>query len=105
METTPINKNPKKRKLVVDESDDEEIHVAKSRSIKAFFPPSVSMEKRKVEDPLLQNRIDQANENEKGWRRQLGEYMDRKRKLEEPSEQSRLLSEIPKVIPETVDTQ
>ncbi|KAI5408178.1 hypothetical protein KIW84_054131 [Lathyrus oleraceus] len=31
-------------------------------------------------------------------------YMDRKMKLESPSEQSRLLSEIPKVIPEMVDT-
>jgi hypothetical protein len=30
--------------------------------------------------------------------------MDQKQKLESPSEQSRLLSEIPKVIPEMVDT-
>ncbi|XLS50221.1 hypothetical protein HN51_010898, partial [Arachis hypogaea] len=32
-------------------------------------------------------------------------YMDRKTKLETPSEQSRLLSDIPKVIPETVDVK
>ncbi|CAJ2640614.1 unnamed protein product [Trifolium pratense] len=51
---------------------------------------------------LLRNRIDLANE--KGWRRELAQYMDQKQKLESPSEQSRLLSEIPKVIPEMVDT-
>ncbi|KAI5408184.1 zinc finger CCCH domain-containing protein 44 isoform X3 [Lathyrus oleraceus] len=51
---------------------------------------------------VLRNRIDLANE--KGWRRELAQYMDRKMKLESPSEQSRLLSEIPKVIPEMVDT-
>ncbi|XP_073226041.1 uncharacterized protein At5g08430-like isoform X2 [Cicer arietinum] len=51
---------------------------------------------------LLRNRIDLANE--KGWRRELAQYMDRKLKLESPSEQSRLLSEIPKVIPEMVYT-
>ncbi|KAH1226399.1 Uncharacterized protein GmHk_11G033064 [Glycine max] len=50
---------------------------------------------------LLQNLIDQANE--KGWRRQLSEYMDQKLKLETPLEQSRLLNDIPKVIPEIVD--
>ncbi|XP_052115501.1 uncharacterized protein At5g08430 isoform X3 [Arachis duranensis] len=52
---------------------------------------------------LLQNRI--ALANEKGWRKELFEYMDRKTKLETPSEQSRLLSDIPKVIPETVDVK
>ncbi|XP_057434255.1 zinc finger CCCH domain-containing protein 19-like isoform X2 [Lotus japonicus] len=51
---------------------------------------------------LLQNRIDQANE--KGRRRELSEYLDRKLKLETPLEQSLLLSNIPKVIPEIVDT-
>nr|XP_025643139.1 uncharacterized protein At5g08430 isoform X2 [Arachis hypogaea] len=52
---------------------------------------------------LLQNRI--ALANEKGWRKELFEYMDRKTKLETPSEQSRLLSDIPKVIPEIVDVK
>ncbi|KAL2333170.1 hypothetical protein Fmac_014383 [Flemingia macrophylla] len=51
---------------------------------------------------LLQNRIDQANE--KGWRRELSQYMDQKLKLETPIEQSRLLNDIPKVIPEEVHT-
>lgn len=51
---------------------------------------------------MLRNRIDLANE--KGWRRELAQYMDRKQKLESPSEQSRLLGEIPEVIPEMVDT-
>ncbi|RDX73550.1 hypothetical protein CR513_46825, partial [Mucuna pruriens] len=52
---------------------------------------------------LLQNRIDQANE--KGWRREYPfNYMDQKLKLETPLEQSRLLNEIPKVIPEIVNT-
>ncbi|XP_058787778.1 uncharacterized protein At5g08430-like isoform X1 [Vicia villosa] len=52
---------------------------------------------------VLRNRIDLANE--KGWRRELAQYIDRKMKLESPSEQTRLLSEIPKVIPEMVDTR
>ncbi|AES70865.2 zinc finger CCCH domain protein [Medicago truncatula] len=51
---------------------------------------------------LLRNRIDRANE--KGWRREYPFYMDQKQKLESASEQSRLLSEIPKVIPELVGT-
>ncbi|CAI8597139.1 unnamed protein product [Vicia faba] len=51
---------------------------------------------------VLRNRIDLANE--KGWRRELAQYIDRKIKLESPSEQSRLLSEIPNVIPEMVYT-
>ncbi|XP_068495492.1 uncharacterized protein [Phaseolus vulgaris] len=51
---------------------------------------------------LLQNRIDHANE--KGWRRELAEYIDQKLKLETQLEQSRLLNDIPKVIPEIDDT-
>ncbi|ONI36373.1 hypothetical protein PRUPE_1G582800 [Prunus persica] len=45
---------------------------------------------------LLQKRIDKANE--KGWRRELAQYMDKKLLLEMPSEQSRLLNEVPEVI-------
>ncbi|GLT85738.1 hypothetical protein SLE2022_039160 [Rubroshorea leprosula] len=44
----------------------------------------------------LQNLINRANE--KGWRRELYEYMDRWQLLKAPSEQSRLLEEIPEVI-------
>ncbi|XP_057430547.1 uncharacterized protein At5g08430-like isoform X2 [Lotus japonicus] len=51
---------------------------------------------------LLQNRIDQANE--RGRRRELSDYMDRKLKLETPLEQTRLLSNIPNVIPEIADS-
>ncbi|KAL7205708.1 hypothetical protein ACSBR2_018604 [Camellia fascicularis] len=45
---------------------------------------------------LLQNLIDQANE--KGWRRELSEYMEKRKLLQKPSEQLRLLQEVPKVI-------
>ncbi|KAL6213816.1 hypothetical protein ACLB2K_013255 [Fragaria x ananassa] len=45
---------------------------------------------------LLQKRIDHANE--KGWRRELDAYMTKKLLIETPSEQSRLLNEIPEVI-------
>ncbi|XP_024167900.1 uncharacterized protein At5g08430 [Rosa chinensis] len=45
---------------------------------------------------LLQKRIDLANE--KGWRRELDAYMNKKLLLETPSEQSRLLNEVPEVI-------
>ncbi|KAK2655722.1 hypothetical protein Ddye_008774 [Dipteronia dyeriana] len=45
---------------------------------------------------LLQKLIDRANE--KGWRRELYEYLDRRQLLQTPAEQSRLLCEVPKVI-------
>ncbi|RZB61969.1 hypothetical protein D0Y65_044314 [Glycine soja] len=45
---------------------------------------------------LLQNLIDQANE--KGWRRELDEYLRRREKLQSPDEQERLLREFPQVI-------
>ncbi|XXG60082.1 hypothetical protein AAC387_Pa04g2064 [Persea americana] len=45
---------------------------------------------------VLQKRIDRANE--KGWRRELFEYIERRQLLQTPSERSRLLNELPKVI-------
>lgn len=45
---------------------------------------------------LLQNLMDRANE--KGWRRELYEYSQRKQLLQSPKEQSRLLLEVPKII-------
>ncbi|KAL9234977.1 hypothetical protein vseg_009784 [Gypsophila vaccaria] len=47
---------------------------------------------------LLKIRTDQANE--KGWRHRVMEYKDKRKLLETPAEQSRLLSEIPAVLPE-----
>ncbi|XP_058097591.1 uncharacterized protein LOC131242759 isoform X3 [Magnolia sinica] len=47
---------------------------------------------------MLQNRIDRANE--KGWRRELFEYIERKELLQTPSERLRLLKEPPKVAAE-----
>ncbi|KAI4326174.1 hypothetical protein MLD38_031512 [Melastoma candidum] len=44
----------------------------------------------------LDTLIDRANE--KGWRRELSEYLDRRKLLQSPEEQSRLLAEMPKVI-------
>ncbi|XP_015580666.2 uncharacterized protein At5g08430 isoform X1 [Ricinus communis] len=45
---------------------------------------------------LLQNLVDQANE--KGWRKELSVYMERLMLLRTPSEQSRLLLEVPEII-------
>ncbi|KAL7205706.1 hypothetical protein ACSBR2_018603 [Camellia fascicularis] len=45
---------------------------------------------------LLRNLIDRANE--KGWRREFFEYMEKKQLHQKPSEQSRLLQVVPKVI-------
>ncbi|XP_043720656.1 uncharacterized protein LOC122668139 isoform X2 [Telopea speciosissima] len=50
---------------------------------------------------LLQNLIDRANE--KGWRRDLSEYLERRQVLLTPSEQLRLLQEIPVIIAEEVE--
>ncbi|XP_059651832.1 uncharacterized protein At5g08430 isoform X2 [Cornus florida] len=52
---------------------------------------------------LLQNLIDRANE--KGWRKELKEYMERKQLLQTPSEQSRLLLEVPKVIADELEPE
>uniref|UniRef100_A0A7N0UQF6 Uncharacterized protein n=2 Tax=Kalanchoe fedtschenkoi TaxID=63787 RepID=A0A7N0UQF6_KALFE len=49
---------------------------------------------------LLQRLIDRANE--KGWRRELSDYLDRRQLLQTPSEQTRLLQESPKVIAEKI---
>ncbi|KAK9062592.1 hypothetical protein SSX86_019780 [Deinandra increscens subsp. villosa] len=43
----------------------------------------------------LQNLIDRANE--KGWRKEYPFYLERKKRLQTPSEQSKLLAEVPKV--------
>ncbi|XP_022868002.1 uncharacterized protein At5g08430-like [Olea europaea var. sylvestris] len=52
---------------------------------------------------LLQKLIDRANE--KGWRRELFEYLDRRKKLQTPSEQSRLLENVPMVIPDGLEIE
>ncbi|KAA8515696.1 hypothetical protein F0562_018693 [Nyssa sinensis] len=52
---------------------------------------------------LLQNLIDRANE--KGWRKELFEYLERKQQLQTPSEQSRLLLEVPKVLGDEVEQE
>lgn len=51
----------------------------------------------------LQKLIDRANE--KGWRRELYSYLERKQLLEKPAEQQRLLSETPKVIAEPLEVE
>ncbi|XP_057977660.1 uncharacterized protein At5g08430-like isoform X2 [Malania oleifera] len=52
---------------------------------------------------LLQNLIDRANE--KGWRRELFEYMERRQLLQTSSEQLRLLRDVPKVIAEVTELE
>ncbi|XP_065869780.1 uncharacterized protein At5g08430-like isoform X2 [Euphorbia lathyris] len=51
----------------------------------------------------LQKLVDQANE--KGWRRELHEYMERKQLLEKSSEQSRLLHEFPEIIADETEVE
>ncbi|XP_041013992.1 uncharacterized protein At5g08430 isoform X2 [Juglans microcarpa x Juglans regia] len=55
------------------------------------------------EIPLLQNLIDRANE--KGWRRELDQYLEKKQLLETPDEQSRLLHQVPKVNADAVEPE
>ncbi|XP_057996427.1 uncharacterized protein At5g08430 isoform X2 [Hevea brasiliensis] len=52
---------------------------------------------------LLQKLIDRANE--KGWRKELFEYLDRRQLLQTPDEQSRLLREVPEVIADEVEVE
>ncbi|EOX92753.1 SWIB/MDM2 domain,Plus-3,GYF, putative isoform 2 [Theobroma cacao] len=56
-----------------------------------------------AEITLLQKLIDRANE--KGWRRELFEYMERRELLMTPEEQSQLLLEVPNVIAEEIDIE
>ncbi|XP_021906071.1 uncharacterized protein At5g08430-like isoform X2 [Carica papaya] len=56
-----------------------------------------------AESALLQRRIDQANE--KGWRKELYEYLEKKQLLETPAEQSRLLDEIPEVVADDLELE
>ncbi|XP_011087639.1 uncharacterized protein At5g08430 [Sesamum indicum] len=58
----------------------------------------ITMHRIRKELALLQNLIDRANE--KGWRRELFEYLEKKKKLQTPSEQLRLLENVPTVIPD-----
>ncbi|XP_075110661.1 uncharacterized protein At5g08430 isoform X3 [Nicotiana tabacum] len=50
---------------------------------------------------LLEKLIDQANE--KGWRYQFCEYMEQKKHLQNPSEQSLLLHNFPRVTPDVAE--
>ncbi|XP_040996844.1 uncharacterized protein At5g08430 isoform X1 [Juglans microcarpa x Juglans regia] len=50
---------------------------------------------------LLQNQIDRANE--KGWRRELYQFLDRRELLKKASEQQRLMNQQPKVLAEVVE--
>ncbi|XP_021813485.1 uncharacterized protein At5g08430-like isoform X2 [Prunus avium] len=52
---------------------------------------------------LLQKLIDRANE--KGWRRELFEYLERRQLLQTPDEQARLLREVPKVIADEIELE
>uniref|UniRef100_A0A1J3EUJ1 GYF domain-containing protein n=1 Tax=Noccaea caerulescens TaxID=107243 RepID=A0A1J3EUJ1_NOCCA len=52
---------------------------------------------------LLQRRINQANE--KGWRRELSQYLEKRELLTNPEEQSRLLCEVPEVVAEELEPQ
>lgn len=52
---------------------------------------------------FLQKLIDRANE--KGWRREMFEHLERKEELEKSSEQERLLAEIPKVIADEIEPE
>lgn len=52
---------------------------------------------------LLQKLIDRANE--KGWRRQLFEYLEKKKKLQTPSEQEQLLENVAVVIPDVSELE
>lgn len=52
---------------------------------------------------LLQNLIDRANE--KGWRRELDGYLQKRAKLKSPEEQERLLHEIPRVIADDLESE
>ncbi|XP_073309847.1 zinc finger CCCH domain-containing protein 19-like isoform X2 [Primulina huaijiensis] len=52
---------------------------------------------------LLQKLIDRANE--KGWRRQLFEYLEKKKRLQTPSEQEQLLENVAVVIPDVSELE
>nr|XP_043633976.1 uncharacterized protein At5g08430-like isoform X2 [Erigeron canadensis] len=52
---------------------------------------------------LLKHRIDQANE--KGWRKELHEYLQDRMFLEKPENQAKLLEKLPKVVPDVEESE
>ncbi|KAL0643147.1 hypothetical protein Bca4012_041437 [Brassica carinata] len=52
---------------------------------------------------ILQKRINCANE--KGWRKELEEYLEERELLQKPSEQERLLRQTPKIIEELIEIE
>nr|XP_043607846.1 uncharacterized protein At5g08430-like [Erigeron canadensis] len=52
---------------------------------------------------ILKHRIDQANE--KGWRKELHEYLQERAFLEKPENQSKLLEKLPKLVPDVEETK
>ncbi|KAL0692247.1 hypothetical protein Bca4012_059427 [Brassica carinata] len=52
---------------------------------------------------LLKGKINQASE--KGWKRELSQYLDRRELLSNPEEKSRLLLEVPEVIAEELEPE
>ncbi|XP_056844406.1 uncharacterized protein At5g08430-like [Raphanus sativus] len=52
---------------------------------------------------LLKRKINQASE--KGWKRELSQYLDRRELLSNPEEKSRLLLEVPEVIAEELEPE
>ncbi|XP_058219263.1 uncharacterized protein At5g08430-like isoform X2 [Rhododendron vialii] len=52
---------------------------------------------------VLQNLIDRANE--KGWRRELFEYMERRKLLQTPEEKLQLLETVPRVIADVAEVE
>lgn len=51
----------------------------------------------------LQNRIDYSNE--KGLRKELSQYLDQRALLQKPSEQERLINQVPEVVAEFVELE
>lgn len=115
---TNFSKGIKISMISDDDFEEEECHDLQQLAKKGIFKqPTIAELEGKIrsihEDIVnhwisrelvkLQKQIDRANE--KGWRRELHEYIDRRELLRTSEERMRLLEEIPEVIPQTCDTE
>ncbi|RCV17658.1 hypothetical protein SETIT_3G237300v2 [Setaria italica] len=98
-----------------DEEECQDLHLlAQNKSFKRYTVGDLEEKARSLRRDIMSHwinrelqRLDRLIDmaNEKGWRKAKDEYLDKKQLLRKPSEQQRLLEEVPRVIPEMEDSK
>ncbi|CAL4900850.1 unnamed protein product [Urochloa decumbens] len=98
-----------------DEEECQDLHLlAQNKPFKRYTVGELEEKARSLRRDIMSHwinrelqRLDKLIDiaNEKGWRNDKHEYLDKKQLLCKPSEQQRLLEEVPRVIPEIEDSK